>query len=302
MQRQPLVIEGDHQALDTSQQLDLNAQRALHNLQTAFTIAKKFPRDREQAVQNILNECKRISLASKALYEYPKGKTSVRGTSIRLAETIARYWGNLDCGVREISRTGNRSLVESFAIDLETNNRKSLEFEVVHQLDTKEGGKALVDERSIYEHIANMGARRLRACIQAAIPADVFESAVKACEETLNDEDRKKPMADRVRAMVSMFDGIGVKVEHLEQRLNHKLDLTTEEELREMGAIYNSLKDNMSVRTDWFDIAPAKKAGNGMAGFKDRLGLTKEPEITSVEIDGELQFTNQGVDEHGAGI
>lgn len=280
MRNNALLDHEDHLLPVESSTMDLNAMRSMHNLQSAFTIAKKFPRDESQAVQNILNACKRISLASAGIYSYPKGKTEVRGASIRLAETIARHWGNLDCGVREIKRSERSSLVESFCIDLETNTRKSLEFEVQHEMETKQGMKRLTDPRDIYEHIANMGARRLRACIQAAIPLDVFEAAVEACEKTINDENRTKPIADRVRLMVSAFDKLGVKVEHLEKRLGHKLDMCIDSELTEYKAIHNSIKDNMTTREAWFEMQPVQVFGKGMAGFKSLIG------IESVEVDG----------------
>lgn len=53
------------------------------------------------------------------------------------------------------------------------------QFQVRHWRDTKSGGYALKDSRDIYEKVANDGARRLRACILAVIPADVVETAVK---------------------------------------------------------------------------------------------------------------------------
>jgi hypothetical protein len=299
MQRQPLVIEQDDMEVTGT---DLAEMRAMHEIQAGLVMANKFPRDENQAFQNIMNTCERVSLAAKAMYAYDKGGKPVSGATIRLAEAIARNWKHINCGIREVKQENGKSVMRAFAVDLQNNIWKCVEFIVPHTRKANNELRSITDPRDIYEHTANMGARRLRACILALIPADIVEEAVAKCQRVLDCEERKVPLADRIRKMVNRLDKLGVKVEHIEGRLNHKIDLTTAEEVTEMYAIINSLEDNMSRRETWFDIAPANKTpARGMSGFKNALGLSKEPEITSVEIDGEVQF-NQGGQEHGAGI
>src|SRR5690606_13682459 len=117
-------------------------------------------------------------LAQQAIYAYPRGPQTVTGPSIRLAEAMAQAWGNLDCGIREISQADGVSVAEAYAIDLETNIRISKTFHVRHVRDTKQGKKRLTDSRDIYELVANQGARRLRACILGILPGDVVDAAV----------------------------------------------------------------------------------------------------------------------------
>ena len=74
--------------------------REIAAIQSQMAIAKSFPRSQRQAMDRILVACQRKTLAEKALYCYAKGKTEVTGPSIRLAEAMAREWGNLDCGLR----------------------------------------------------------------------------------------------------------------------------------------------------------------------------------------------------------
>ena len=78
--------------------------RAIQETQAAFVIAKQFPRDEIKAERKIVEACKRRELAEQAEYSYARGGQEIVGPSIRLAETCARYWGNLNYGIREIAR------------------------------------------------------------------------------------------------------------------------------------------------------------------------------------------------------
>ncbi len=233
-----------------------NEAKAVAEVQAAFVIAKKFPRNVEESYLNIMNTCKRPTLAEQAIYAYPRGGKMVTGPSIRLAEAMAQAWGNLDCGVREISQSNGVSICEAYAIDLQTNTRITKVFHVAHKRDTKKGVTRLTDSRDIYELVANQGSRRLRACILGVIPGDIIEAAVNRCAATLESSD--VPIAERIRKMIMLFDELGVKVEHLEKRLGHKLDATIPTEIVTLQAIYKSIRDGMAAREDFFEIASAK--------------------------------------------
>ena len=56
----------------------------------------------------------RQDLAESAVYEYPRGGERVTGPSIRLAETVARYWGNLDYGITELDQRQGESTVMAY--------------------------------------------------------------------------------------------------------------------------------------------------------------------------------------------
>ena len=100
--------------------------------------------------------------------------------------------------------------------------------------------------------LQNQGARRLRACILAILPGDVIEEAVNQCKKTLESSD--VPIADQVRKMIIAFDELGIKVEHLEKRLGHKLDAVIATEIVTLKSVYKSLKDGMANREDFFDL------------------------------------------------
>jgi hypothetical protein len=228
--------------------------KQVQEVQASLIIAKRFPRDENASYSNIMTACKRKTLAENAMYVYPRGGKTVTGPSIRLAEMIAQTWGNIDFGIRELAQNEGTSEMEAYAWDKQTNTRSTKIFQVKHiRYSKNKGNVELTDPRDIYEMTANQGARRLRSCILQIIPGDIVEEAVRRCEETLTGSS-DEPVEDRIRKMVVKFKDIGVTTEMLEQRLGHKLEVTTVHELVQLGAIYKSLSDNMADRRDFFDL------------------------------------------------
>ena len=125
--------------------------RKAAEVQAAMAVAKRFPRDQNIAFRNIMESCKRKTLAEKATYAYPRGGGMVIGPSIRLAEVLAQNWGNMDFGLLELDRSGGESSVMAYCWDMETNVKRTTVFQVRHIRDTKQGPKKLTDERDIYE-------------------------------------------------------------------------------------------------------------------------------------------------------
>jgi hypothetical protein len=232
-------------------------QREVAEVQAAMVIAKRYPRDPKLAWDRIVMACGRPALAEAALYEYVRGGTKVTGPSIRLAEELARQWGNIVCGVTEIVRMAGHSECLAYAWDLETNFRDERRFTVRHWRDTRQGGYALTEERDIYEVIANMGARRKRACILAVIPGDVTEAAVHQVDVTMKTKIDFNP--ERAKKMLEGFAEFGVTKEQLEKRIQRRWDTLTAALFLQLGRIYNSMKDGASQPGDWFDTPEAEQ-------------------------------------------
>jgi len=232
----------------------IEQERAVAEAQGKLVIAKRFPRDQAAAFQRVMDACSRPSFAEEAIYSYPRGGQTVSGPSIRMAEELARCWGNIDYGLRELSRRDGESEMDAYAWDLETNTVSSQKFTVKHLRDKKAsngGQQVLTDERDIYEIGANMGARRMRARILAILPGDLVDAAVERCRATLRGES-EVPLADRVRALVAAFAKLDVPGKLIEKRLGKKLDEVTGEELVDLRGIYKSLRDGMTKPSDWF--------------------------------------------------
>ncbi len=265
----------DNKDKPSSGLVQAQASKAVQEIQAALTIAAARPRNNAAAFQRIMEACDRPFLADSAIYTYPKGKTTVTGPSIRLAEVLAQNWGNLSVGIREISQSDGVSEVEAFAWDLETNFQETKIFHVSHTRHTKQGSYKVTDPREIYEMVANNGARRLRACILSVIPGDIVDAAVERCQKTMSSG--KEPIGERIKKLISAFNEVGVKVEHIEKRLGHNMDATVEAEMVVLRGIYKSLKDGMAKREDFFDIGGPN--AEPLEGVKDLLKDKAKPNV-----------------------
>lgn len=230
----------------------IESNRVVAEIQAAVMLARKFKRSPKDCVDKILNECQRKSLAEVALYNYSRGGTDITGPSIRLAETVARNWENIDFGIKELSQTEGQSELMAYAWDLETNVRQTKVFIVEHIRYTKKGTKVLSDPRDIYETVANNGARRLRACILGVIPRDVIDAAVEQCEATMKANADTSPEA--IKKMLDVFKPYGVTKKMIEARIQRRIESITASQFVNLRKIFTSLKDNMSAASDWFDI------------------------------------------------
>ncbi|MCL2357611.1 MAG: hypothetical protein FWC70_10780 [Defluviitaleaceae bacterium] len=238
---------------------EMVSTRQAQEVQAAMIVARKFPRDENAAFARIIKACERKNLAEQAMYEYARGGAKVTGPSIRLMETAAQCWGNIDTGIVELEQKNGESTMMAYAWDLEANTRVTKVFVVKHWRDTKTGGYKLKESRDIYEMTANMGARRLRACIMGIIPGDVVDAAVKQCEKTIVG-DSKTPLIDTVRGMILTFESDHqVTQVMLEKFIGCKSDAFTRKDVLRLAKVYKSLADGMASREQYFEIPGSDK-------------------------------------------
>lgn len=253
-------LQAQFEGQDSSVMAQGAKSREMAEVQSQIFLAKQFPRNEVQAEMKVLNACKRKSLAETALYSYPRGSMTVTGPSIRLAETIAQYWGNINFGIKELEQKNGESTVVAYAWDMETNTRQEKVFQVKHERFAHKKMNKLTDPRDIYELVANNGARRLRACILGVIPGDIVDNAVAQCNKTLQSA-YEEPLKDRVVKMLQWFkQQYGITQEMVETRLGHNIDSFTEHDFVTLRSINQSLKDGMAKREDFFKIVEKKEA------------------------------------------
>ena len=236
----------------------IEASRAIAEAQGKLVIAKRFPRDEVQSYAKAMEACQRPTMAAKAFYSFPRGGQTVEGPTIRFAEELARCWGNIDYGIKELSQDDGKSEMQAYAWDLETNAQSVQNFTNPHKREkTDKRTKAVVMEtltgqRDIYENNANMATRRLRSRILAILPAWFVEDAIAECKKTLAGQN-DTPLIDRVKKMVVQFAKLGVTQEMIEKRLKRKVDTMTSDDFVEYVGIYNAVKGGESKIADWFD-------------------------------------------------
>lgn len=252
---------------------ELMASREAQEVQVAMVAAKRFPRDIYSSYNRIIQDCKRRTLAEKAMYEYPRGGQTVTGPSIHLARAIARSWGNLDSGFKVLEQNQKESTVMAYCWDLETNYRETKVFTVQHIRETKKGAYLLTDSRDIYEMIANQAARRERSCILSVIPQDVVDAAVGQCNATLQSEARMTK-EDAIREIIRLFqEQYGVSKDMLEGYIGRKAEAFTNQSVIRLRGVYTAIKDGTASVEQYFDISdisPTKELQQGSISETDQ--------------------------------
>lgn len=250
----PTMSNGVMAHLDNINQgtIAIEASRAIAEAQGKLVIAKRFPRDEVAAYAKAMEACKRPSMAEKAFYSFPRGGQTVEGPTIRFAEELARCWGNIDYGIKELSQDNGKSEMQAYAWDLETNAQSVQNFTNPHQREQGKKMVTLTSQRDIYENNANMATRRLRSRILAILPSWFVEDCIEECKKTIAGNN-ETPLIDRVKKMVIQFAKFGVTQEQLERRLKRKIDTMTADDLVEYVGIYNAIKNKESKISEWFE-------------------------------------------------
>ena len=233
----------------------IEASRAIAEAQGKLVIAKRFPRNEVDAYAKAMEACQRPTMAAKAFYSFPRGNQTVEGPTIRFAEELARCWGNIDYGIKELSQDDGKSEMQAYAWDLETNAQSVQNFTNPHQREQGKKMVKLTTQRDIYENNANMATRRLRSRILAILPSWFVEDAIEECKKTLAGRN-DTPLIDRVKKMVVAFAKIGVTQEQIERRLKKKIDTMNADDFVEYTGIFNAIKQGESKIADWFESAP----------------------------------------------
>jgi len=227
------------QATLVSQATAIEQARAVAEVQAAVTVAQNRPRNVELAETTMRDSCGRLALANRAFYTVPKRGT---GPSVHLARELARIWGNIDYGVRELRRDdeAGESEMQAFAWDQQTNTRTTRTFINPHA--RMAGGKRnkLSDLGDIYLSNQNIGARAVRECIFAVLPAPFTESAQDICRATLENGEGK-PLTERIPAMVAAFDEVGIDVVRLEDKIGRKQGDWLVSDIAQMGIAHKSI-------------------------------------------------------------
>lgn len=244
----------------------IEQERAIAEVQGQLILAKRFPRDLNAAYAELMESCSLMAMAEQAFWKRPQGGKEISGPSIRLAEEIARVFGNYEYGHRELSRGDGKSEVEVFGWDKQTNNRSIRQITVMHTMDTRDGPRKLRDQSEIDNRIANIASKQARGRILAMMPKWLVQSAIDKCKETLAGTSAE-PISVRVRKMTQAFSKYGVTTKMLEDYMEHKLDDTNIDELVDLTGIFNALKDGGRV-SDYFTNKEAETASSASTASK----------------------------------
>jgi hypothetical protein len=234
-----------------SQGTVIEQSRAIAEVAAAIRVAQDFPRDTNRAYESMRELCGRLAVAQRAFYEVPNRGA---GLSVHIARELARLWGNLDYGVRELARDDIRgeSEMQAWAWDQQTNTRTVRSFIVPHAKSLRGGGrKDLVDLNDIYLNNQNIGARAVRECIFAVLPQPLLSEAEQTLRATLERGDGK-PIEQRRDDAEDAFTAIRVPLARLEKKVGKPKSQWTARDIAELVRAYTSITQDGIPAEDFF--------------------------------------------------
>lgn len=273
---------------------------------TALAVAR--PRDMDEVRERILRDARRPGLAAVVEYAIPRAGTTIRGPSIRFAESVARALGNVAVDVTIIHEDDAHRLCEVSVVDLESNvcYRQAFQLRKVMErrklpanarqedvVGTRVGadGQTLylmrASEQDLAMQQAAQASRVIRGLILRVAPGDIVEEALQAARATREREDSVDPAAAK-RRIADAFATIGVTVAELKRYLGHPLDQCSPAELDELRGIWAAIRDG---QTTWPEVAAAKAAEE----------VPQTPKSTVAEAAAKVQRAVRRQGRHGGG-
>jgi hypothetical protein len=282
-----------------SQSTAVEQSRAIAEVQAAVVVAQSCPRDMAEAEREMEYVCGRLDMAEQAFYQVTNRGT---GPSVHLARELARIWGNIDYGVKELHRDDEKGISEvlAFAWDVQKNSRSSRTFINPHQRMRQGSRVELTDLQDIYLSNQNIGARAVRETIFTILPRWFVEKAQNVCHNTLK-HGEGKPLQDRIASLVAAFGELGVSEAQLEARVGRKRGTWTPEDLAQLTVAGTSIKRGEAQRDDLFppieaetttesEIAPAEPEKKPTRARKSKADKERE------QLEAEVVAAAQAAD------
>jgi hypothetical protein len=245
-----------------SQATNIEQSRAIAEVQAMVVVAQHHPRSEPDARNRVMESCKQLRLAERAFFRFKRGGQQVTGPSIHFAVELARCWGNINYGIKELGRDDLKGESEmiAYAWDVQTNTRAETSFIVPHKRDKQGGPQALTDMRDIYENNANNGARRLREMILRVLPPWLRVEAEDMCRTTLEKGESELTRPQKIARCLELYAREGVSKERLEAKQG-KAEGWTEVDLANLGIILRSIRNGETNAEDEFPSTNAAEVG-----------------------------------------
>lgn len=246
-----------------SQTTAVEQSRAVAEVLAAVQVAQQCPRDMQRAWAEMEAACARLSLAERAFYSVPNRGN---GPSVHLARELARIWGNIDHGVRELRRddAAGESEVQAFAWDQQVNVRATRSMIHPHakmkRVNGKQTREPLIDLNDIYASNQNVGARAVRECIFSILPRDFVDKAQELCRATLERGVEGESLGSRITKMLAAYKAMGVTQGQIEERIGRKRGQWAAVDVADLAILYRSLQQRETSVTDEFPAAKTTAA------------------------------------------
>jgi hypothetical protein len=237
--------------------------RAAAEVAAAVSTARTFPRDMVRAVEQMRQACAQKSLADRAFYSLPRAGGRVEGSTVHLARELARCYGNIDYGIRELSRDdeNNQSEMQAWAWDQENNVRQSRSFIVPHARMKAKQREALNDLADITNNNNSAAARALREVILTVIPVWFRDEAENTAARTLAGTATELPLEQQIAEATKHFADVhNVTVGQIEKRLARPRMKWTVSDLATLRVINSELMRGEKIADEEFPEAAVQVA------------------------------------------
>lgn len=269
----PASIIVDHE--ETSNQeasIAVASAQIKATIEARFLLAVNRPRDIDAAAKRIFKECEQPLFAAKAKYAKPIGKSKVVGPSIRFAECAMRNYGNIDSTVNTVFEDDTVREILITVCDLETNTSYSTKLSIQKTIERKHLGKGQkhfghrinsygeavylvrATEDDMSTKVSAISSKASRSLGLKLIPSWITDEAMRIVDETNNREIvRDKPKAEK--GLLSQFAELKITRDQLMDYLGHEIKDSTPEEISELRAIFEAIKDG---ETTWSFVMELK--------------------------------------------
>lgn len=224
-----------------SQATAIEQSRAVAEVQGAIFVARQYPREMDRVFNDMRQACKSPELAKRAFYKVPnRGE----GPTVHLMRELAMIWGNVDYGVKELSRDSKQSEVQAFAWDQEKNTRTTRSFIQPHKRSKGKSTVDLTDLNDIYLGNQNTGARAVRECIANVLPIAFVEEAKALCQQTLTGSNGTgDQLQQNILDGIAAYQTINVGQAALEQRIGRPFQQWSAQDLASLQVMFRSIQN-----------------------------------------------------------
>lgn len=258
--------------------------RAVAEVAAAVKVAQDCPRDTAAAINEMKAACSQPALARRAFFSLPRAGGRIEGSTVHLAREIARCWGNIDYGIRELRRddTNGVSEMQAWAWDQQSNVRSSRSFVVPHAIMAGRGAdkkrKPLTDLADIANNNNSVAARAVRETIFTVLPVWFREQAEDVATATLQGNGSGKTLDQRRADAVSHFDSMwSVTRDQLEGYLSRKVANWTAQDLGFLEVLAGEFKRGEKRPEDEFG------APSALAQIVGEKAKPETPDVTDAE-------------------
>jgi len=285
-----LVEEGKALIRKNSAELAATASAAAAKaeIEAAFIMACRNPRNEDEARVRIMNVCRNPVFAEMGKYKKPVGKKKINGEwvmqyaedlSIRFAEEMLVRWRNMRLIRTQIYDDENIRLIKVAALDLEANSGETREIVVEKTVERRSGkdrevigerinsnGEKVFIVRATDDEIAikagALAAKAERDCILKLIPSHIKTEARMIIEQTIREKINHDPEAAR-RAICDAFNNIGILPVDLEKLLGQKISASSPAQIEMLRDVYNGIKSGEATWKECLEAAAGKQNGKG---------------------------------------